>query len=36
MKRPAPLRGYARAAGFRDVEVLPLEAGFSRVHRLVP
>ncbi|MEU2347786.1 class I SAM-dependent methyltransferase [Modestobacter sp. NPDC049651] len=33
--RPATLRRYAQAAGFRDVEVLPLDAGFFRVYRLV-
>jgi hypothetical protein len=34
--RPAVLRGYARAAGFTDVEVLPLDGGFLRFYRLVP
>ena len=33
--RPAVLRGYARAAGFAEVEVLPLDAGFFRFYRLV-
>ena len=33
--RPAVLRDYARAAGFADVEVLPLDGGFFRFYRLV-
>ena len=34
--RPDTLRGYARAAGFGDVEVLPIEDfGFWRFYRLV-
>jgi SAM-dependent methyltransferase len=33
--RPAQLREYARQAGFTDVEVLPVDAGFFRVYRLV-
>jgi 2-polyprenyl-3-methyl-5-hydroxy-6-metoxy-1,4-benzoquinol methylase len=33
--RPAVLREYARSAGFADVEVLPLDAGFFRFYRLV-
>ncbi len=33
--RPALLRRYAREAGFSDVEVLPIDAGFFRVYRLV-
>jgi 2-polyprenyl-3-methyl-5-hydroxy-6-metoxy-1,4-benzoquinol methylase len=33
--RPAQLRRYAQQAGFTDVEVLPLDAGFFRVYRLV-
>jgi SAM-dependent methyltransferase len=33
--RPATLRGYARQAGFADVEVLPLENDFFRFYRLV-
>jgi len=33
--RPAVLRGYARDAGFADVEVLPLENDFFRFYRLV-
>ena len=34
--RPATFRRYAQDAGFADVEVLPLDAGFFRVYRLVP
>jgi hypothetical protein len=34
--RPATLGGYARAAGFADVEVLPVEHDFFRFYRLVP
>jgi len=33
--RPATLRRYAQEAGFSDVEVLPVDAGFFRVYRLV-
>jgi hypothetical protein len=33
--RPDTLRRYAQDAGFTDVEVLPLDAGFFRVYRLV-
>ena len=34
--RPDTLRGYARAAGFGDVEVLPIEDfGFWRFYRLM-
>ena len=34
--RPDTLRGYARAAGFGDIEVLPIEDfGFWRFYRLV-
>jgi SAM-dependent methyltransferase len=33
--RPDTLRGYARAAGFADVDVLPVEDGFFRFYRLV-
>ena len=33
--RPAVLRGYAREAGFADVEVLPLGHDFFRFYRLV-
>jgi SAM-dependent methyltransferase len=32
--RPDTLRGYARAAGFRDVEVLPIENDLWRFYRL--
>jgi hypothetical protein len=32
--RPATLRRYAQDAGFAEVEVLPLDAGFFRVYRL--
>jgi SAM-dependent methyltransferase len=32
--RPVTLRGYAQDAGFAEVEVLPLDAGFFRVYRL--
>ena len=32
--RPATLRAYAQAAGFRDIEVLPIDAGFFRFYRL--
>jgi len=34
--RPATLRRYARQAGFRDVEVLPVDAGMLRFYRLTP
>jgi ubiquinone/menaquinone biosynthesis C-methylase UbiE len=34
--RPDTLREYARAAGFRDVEVLPIENDFWRFYRLRP
>jgi 2-polyprenyl-3-methyl-5-hydroxy-6-metoxy-1,4-benzoquinol methylase len=34
--RPATLRGYALEAGFRDVEVLPIENDFWRFYRLTP
>jgi 2-polyprenyl-3-methyl-5-hydroxy-6-metoxy-1,4-benzoquinol methylase len=33
--RPATLRRYAQDAGFADAEVLPVDAGFFRVYRLV-
>lgn len=33
--RPATLAGYARAAGFADVEVLPIGHDFFRFYRLV-
>jgi SAM-dependent methyltransferase len=32
--RPDTLRGYARSAGFADLEVLPIEDGFFRFYRL--
>jgi 2-polyprenyl-3-methyl-5-hydroxy-6-metoxy-1,4-benzoquinol methylase len=34
--RPAQLREYARAAGFAEMEVLPIENEFWRFYRLVP
>ncbi|MFI7698190.1 class I SAM-dependent methyltransferase [Nonomuraea sp. NPDC049480] len=35
--RPDTLRRYAREAGFRDIEVLPIEEfGFWRFYRLIP
>lgn len=34
--RPAALRGYAEQAGFRAVEVLPIENELWRFYRLVP
>ena len=34
--RPDTLRRYARQAGFRDLEVLPVEAGMLRLYRLTP
>ena len=33
--RPDTLRGYARAAGFADIEILPLENYFFNFYRLV-
>jgi 2-polyprenyl-3-methyl-5-hydroxy-6-metoxy-1,4-benzoquinol methylase len=33
--RPATLRRYALQAGFRDVEILPIEYGFWRFYRLL-
>jgi SAM-dependent methyltransferase len=33
--RPSTLRGYALEAGFRDLEVLPLENFFFRFYRLI-
>jgi 2-polyprenyl-3-methyl-5-hydroxy-6-metoxy-1,4-benzoquinol methylase len=33
--RPATLRRYAKAAGFRDVEILPVEHEYWRFYRLV-
>jgi SAM-dependent methyltransferase len=34
--RPATLRRYALAAGFREVEVLPIETGVWLLYRLLP
>jgi hypothetical protein len=34
--RPATLRRYARQAGFRELEVLPVEAEMLRFYRLTP
>jgi 2-polyprenyl-3-methyl-5-hydroxy-6-metoxy-1,4-benzoquinol methylase len=34
--RPATLRRYAQEAGFRDVEIQPIEPSFFRVYRLMP
>jgi len=34
--RADTLRGYAAEAGFRDVEILPLENFFFRFYRLTP
>jgi 2-polyprenyl-3-methyl-5-hydroxy-6-metoxy-1,4-benzoquinol methylase len=34
--RTSTLRGYAHAAGFRGVEILPTEFGFWRFYRLIP
>ena len=34
--RPATLRRYASEAGFRDLEVLPVNAGMLRFYRLTP
>jgi ubiquinone/menaquinone biosynthesis C-methylase UbiE len=34
--RPATLRGYAAEAGFREVQVLPIQNDFWRFYRLVP
>jgi hypothetical protein len=33
--RPSTLRRYAQEAGFRDIEILPLEPGFFRFYRLL-
>jgi hypothetical protein len=32
--RPDTLRGYARQAGFDDIEILPIETDFWRFYRL--
>jgi SAM-dependent methyltransferase len=34
--RPATLRAYAQEAGFKDIEVLPVEHEFFRFYRLLP
>ena len=34
--RPQTIRRYAREAGFRDVEILPIEMPFDRYYRLIP
>ncbi|MGH2544283.1 MAG: SAM-dependent methyltransferase, partial [Ardenticatenaceae bacterium] len=34
--RTDTLRRYAQEAGFRDVEVLPIENFFLRIYRLIP
>jgi hypothetical protein len=34
--RPDTFRGYAAEAGYRDVHVLPLDAGFFRFYLLQP
>jgi 2-polyprenyl-3-methyl-5-hydroxy-6-metoxy-1,4-benzoquinol methylase len=34
--RADTLRGYAAEAGFRDVEILPIENFFFRFYRLIP
>jgi 2-polyprenyl-3-methyl-5-hydroxy-6-metoxy-1,4-benzoquinol methylase len=34
--RPATLRAYALEAGFRDVEILPIETDYWRFYRLIP
>jgi hypothetical protein len=36
MMRPDTLRSYAREAGFRAVEILPIENDFFRFYRLFP
>lgn len=33
--RPATLRGYAREAGFRDIEILPIDDLMLRLYRLI-
>jgi hypothetical protein len=33
--RPATLRGYAQEAGFRDIDILPLENDFFTFYRMV-
>jgi hypothetical protein len=34
--RPDTLRDYAREAGFRDVEILPIEIEYGWVYQLIP
>ncbi|HEV2121522.1 MAG TPA: methyltransferase domain-containing protein, partial [Chloroflexota bacterium] len=34
--RPATLRGYAEAAGFREIDVMPIEHDLFRLYRLRP
>jgi 2-polyprenyl-3-methyl-5-hydroxy-6-metoxy-1,4-benzoquinol methylase len=34
--RPSTLRRYATEAGFRDIEILPLETEYWRFYRLIP
>jgi hypothetical protein len=34
--RPSTLRKYALEAGFRDVEILPIDNYFFRIYRLIP
>jgi 2-polyprenyl-3-methyl-5-hydroxy-6-metoxy-1,4-benzoquinol methylase len=34
--RPKTLRGYAREAGFSDLEILPIDNFFFRLYRLIP
>jgi hypothetical protein len=33
--RPSTLRAYARAAGFEDIEILPIETDLWRFYRLL-
>jgi len=33
--RPDTVRGYAQAAGFEDIEILPIEHDLYRFYRLV-
>jgi hypothetical protein len=33
--RPSVLRGYALQAGFRDVQILPIDTDYWRFYRLV-
>lgn len=34
--RPSTLRRYAQAAGFKDIEILPIEHDFWHLYRMVP